>query len=193
MYMVWLRAWCWYHTGIARSKYGRLCLRTNVVKSYISVEAWMNTNTTPSASITSGTCLCSKESARLDLYPLSPRLPSCRREGRESQGERLWVLCTEPDLQPSEWRNHCARADSPRQEVHLWQMMQVNRLNSHVMIQAVNCDLSPRRLRFDIRAVCGGQSGIGTGVLNRELRHSQANYYSTNAPRSFIALPRDGQ
>ena len=153
----------------------------------------MNTNTRPAASITPGTCLCSKESARLDLYPLSPRLPSCRREGRESQGERLWVLCTEPDLQPSEWRNHCARADSPRQEVHLWQKIQVKRFDSHAMVQAVNCDFSPRRLGFHLTAICGGQSGIGTGTLNRELRPSQANYYSANAARSFIALPRDGQ
>lgn len=153
----------------------------------------MDTNRRPPASITHGTYLCSKESARLDLYPLSPRLPSCRREGRESQGERLWVLCTEPDLQPSEWRNHCARADSPRQEVHLWQTMQVNRFNSYAMVQAVNCDFSPRRLGFDLRAICGGQSGIWTGILNRELRLPQANYYSANAPRSFIALSRDGQ
>jgi len=163
------------------------------VKSYTSVEAWMNTNTTPPASITTGTCLCSKESARLDLYPLSPRLPSCRREGRESQGERLWVLCTEPDLQPSEWRNHCARADSPRQEVHLWQTIQVNRLNSHAMVQAVNWDFSNQRLGFDLRAICGGRCSIGICTLNRELRLSQANYYSANAPCSFIALPRDGQ
>ena len=132
MYMVWLRVWCLYHMH-TRSK----CPRTNFVKSCISFQAWMYTNMTPLARITSGTCLCSKESARLDLYPLSPRLPSCRRDGRESQGERLWVLCTEPDLHPSEWRNHWARADSPRQEVHLWQMMQVNRLNRRAMVQAV--------------------------------------------------------
>jgi hypothetical protein len=136
--------------------------------------------------ITSGTCLCSKESARLDLYPLSPRLPSRRREGRESQGERLWVLCTEPDLQPSEWRNHWARADSPRQEEHLWQSMQINRLECCAMAQAVSCDFSPRRLGFDPRAIYGGQSGTGTGVLNRELRFSHANYFSANAPYSFI-------
>ena len=153
----------------------------------------MNTNTTPPANITSGTCLCSKESAWLDLYPLSPRLPSCCREGRESQVECLLVLCTEPDLQPSEWRNHCARTDSPRQEVHLWKTMQVNRLNSHAMVQAVNCEFSSRRLGFDLRAISGWQSGIGTGVLNRELRLSQANCYFANAPRSFIVFPRDGQ
>lgn len=154
----------------------------------------MKTNKRSPASIIHGTYLCSKESARLDLYPLSPRLPSCRREGRESQGERLWVLCTEPDLQPSEWRNHCARADSPRQEVHLWQRIQVNRFNSHAMVQAVNCDYSPRRLGFDLRVICGGQSAIGTGTLNRELGFPRPiTTYSANAARSFIALPRDGQ
>jgi len=61
------------------------------------------------------------------------------------------------------------------------------------MVQAVDCDFSPRRLGFDLRTICGGKCGIGTGILNRELRLSQANYYSANAARSLIGLPRDGQ
>jgi len=75
---------------------------------------------------------CSRESARALLYPESLRLLSCRNEGNESQGERLcpepgtcWVIMPWPDpdpivelpeRQPSEWRNHWARADSPMQD-----------------------------------------------------------------------------